>query len=92
MADSDTSVYIVYTTVPADVEDHAKYHVETLAPIFGSEDAAKEEILYTYTAAATGYSAKLTPAQVSKISENPAVLQVVKSQPSLLHLSQHKLT
>ncbi|KAE9621124.1 hypothetical protein Lal_00019689 [Lupinus albus] len=86
--DSSTSsapaVHIVYTEKP-EGEDPAPYHIRTLTAVLGSEEAAKEALLYTYKNAATGFSAKLTPEQVAEISKQPGVLQVVPSQTLQLH-------
>ncbi|OIW01398.1 hypothetical protein TanjilG_02554 [Lupinus angustifolius] len=86
--DSSTSsapaVYIVYTDKPVG-EDPTPYHIQTLSTVFGSEDAAKEALLYTYKNAATGFSARLTPEQVAEISKQPGVLQVVPSRTLQLH-------
>ncbi|KAJ6348046.1 hypothetical protein OIU76_004520 [Salix suchowensis] len=53
------------------------YHIRTLASVLGSEDAAKEALLYSYNTVASGFSAKLTPQQAEQISKLLGVLQVV---------------
>ncbi|KAG6751105.1 hypothetical protein POTOM_045623 [Populus tomentosa] len=83
-ADSSKSVQIVYTEKPQDEEPEA-YHIRTLASVLGSEDAAKEALIYSYKTAASGFSAKLSPEQVEQISKLPGVLQVVPSTTVQLH-------
>ncbi|KAL6010707.1 hypothetical protein ACLOJK_001145 [Asimina triloba] len=61
------SVYIVYTERP-EGDDHEAHHVRTVASVVGSEEAAKQAILYVYKNAAVGFSAKLTPEQVEEMS------------------------
>ncbi|CAK7323559.1 unnamed protein product [Dovyalis caffra] len=78
------SVQIVYTERPQDEEPEA-YHIRTLASVLGSEDAAKEALIYSYKTAASGFSAKLTQEQVEQISKLPGVLQVVPSKTLQLH-------
>ncbi|XP_060216646.1 subtilisin-like protease SBT3.3 [Lycium barbarum] len=91
MADSQTSqpsneskVHIVYTEKPEDQEPE-QYHIKTLASVLGSEEAAKEALIYSYKHAASGFSAKLTAEQVSELLKQPGVLQVVPSQTVQLH-------
>ncbi|MCD7455927.1 hypothetical protein HAX54_030176 [Datura stramonium] len=91
MADSQASqpsneakVHIVYTEKPEDQEPE-EYHIKTLASVLGSEEAAKEALIYSYKHAASGFSAKLTAEQVSDLSKQPGVLQVVPSQTVQLH-------
>lgn len=81
---SAASVQIVYTERPQDEEPEA-FHIRTLTTVLGSEEAAKEALIYSYKTAASGFSAKLTPDQVSQISKLPGVLQVVPSQTLQLH-------
>ncbi|KAL3366225.1 hypothetical protein AABB24_011069 [Solanum stoloniferum] len=91
MADSQASqlsneskVHIVYTEQPEDQEPE-EYHIKTLTSVLGSEEAAKEALIYSYKHAASGFSAKLTAEQVSELSKQPGVLQVVPSQTVQLH-------
>ncbi|XP_021767247.1 subtilisin-like protease SBT5.6 [Chenopodium quinoa] len=78
-------VYIVYTEQPSDGADHESSHLRTLSSVVGSEEAAKESLIYVYKSAATGFSAKLTPEQVSQLEKQPGVLQVVVSKTVQLH-------
>ncbi|KAJ8445176.1 hypothetical protein Cgig2_029548 [Carnegiea gigantea] len=50
-----------------------------------SEEAAKESLVYVYKNAATGFSAKLTPAQASQLEKQPGVIQVVPNKTLQLH-------
>ncbi|CAN6555424.1 unnamed protein product [Malus baccata var. baccata] len=67
-ASSETAVHIVYTERPLENEEPESYHLRTLASVLGSEEAAKEALVYSYKTAASGFSAKLTPQQVEQIS------------------------
>ncbi|GLT52206.1 hypothetical protein SLA2020_255590 [Shorea laevis] len=86
---SKAAVHIVYTESPQD-EEPERYHLRTLSAVLGSDEAAKEALLYSYKTAATGFSAKLTPQQVEEISKQPGVLQVVPSQTYQLHSGPRK--
>ncbi|XP_068660729.1 subtilisin-like protease SBT3.11 [Aristolochia californica] len=81
---NDRVVHIVYTERP-EGEEPEVYHVRTLTSVLGSEEAAKEALLYSYKTAASGFSAKLTSEQVAEISKQPGVLQVVPSRTYQLH-------
>ncbi|XP_042507965.1 subtilisin-like protease SBT3.6 [Macadamia integrifolia] len=63
----DAAVHIVYTEKPEGEEPEA-FHLKTLSTVLGSDEAAKEALLYSYKSAASGFSAKLTPEQVAEIS------------------------
>ncbi|XP_058088412.1 subtilisin-like protease SBT3.11 isoform X2 [Magnolia sinica] len=66
---SSRSVHIVYTERPVGgEEDPEAFHIRTLSSVLGSEEAAKEALVYSYKTAASGFSAKLTPQQVEEIS------------------------
>ncbi|KHG08551.1 Xylem serinease 1 -like protein [Gossypium arboreum] len=87
---TDAAVHIVYTERPQDEQPEA-YHIRTLSNVLGSEEAAKEALIYSYKTAASGFSAKLTPQQVAEISKQPGVLQVVPSRTLQLHSGPGKL-
>ncbi|KAE8733472.1 Pectinesterase [Hibiscus syriacus] len=78
------AVHIIYTEKPQDEQPEA-YHLRTLASVLGSEEAAKDALIYSYKTAASGFSAKLTPEQVAEISKQPGVLQVIPSRTLQLH-------
>ncbi|KAF4360026.1 subtilisin-like protease SBT3.11 [Cannabis sativa] len=84
-AEPESAVHIVYTEQPQNNEEPEAYHIRTLASVLGSEEAAKEALLYSYKTAASGFSAKLTPDQVAQISKQPGVLQVVPNRKMELH-------
>ncbi|CAF1908830.1 hypothetical protein Bca4012_050040 [Brassica carinata] len=83
-ASSEAKVHIIYTEKPTD-EEPKDYHLRTLSSALGSEEAAKDALIYSYKEAASGFSAKLTPEQVTEISKLPGVIQVVPSQTYQLH-------
>uniref|UniRef100_A0A803QNV8 Inhibitor I9 domain-containing protein n=1 Tax=Cannabis sativa TaxID=3483 RepID=A0A803QNV8_CANSA len=84
-AEPESAVHIVYTEQPQNNEEPEAYHIRTLASVLGSEEAAKEALLYSYKTAASGFSAKLTPDQVAQISKQTGVLQVVPNRKMELH-------
>ncbi|XP_065847431.1 subtilisin-like protease SBT3.4 [Euphorbia lathyris] len=83
--DLSAKVHIVHTEKPQDDEEHEAFHLRTLADALGSDDAAKNSMLYSYNAAACGFSAKLTPDQVQQLSGKPGIIQIVASSTYHLH-------
>ncbi|XP_057532500.1 subtilisin-like protease SBT3.16 isoform X5 [Amaranthus tricolor] len=77
---SSSALYIVHTEQPTEGVDHEAFHLQTLSSVLGSEEAAKESLIYVYKSAATGFSAKLTPEQVSELENHPGVIMVAESK------------
>uniref|UniRef100_A0A0E0LJX8 Inhibitor I9 domain-containing protein n=1 Tax=Oryza punctata TaxID=4537 RepID=A0A0E0LJX8_ORYPU len=73
-------VYIVIVQPPADGADTIAYHTGILAAALGSEERAKEALLYSYRTVASGFAAKLTPPELAALQKHPAVLQVRSDQ------------
>uniref|UniRef100_A0A0D6R5C3 Inhibitor I9 domain-containing protein n=1 Tax=Araucaria cunninghamii TaxID=56994 RepID=A0A0D6R5C3_ARACU len=84
---SEGTVQIVYMERSAEPEaaDPETLHVQTLANVLGSEEAAKNAILYSYKHTVNGFSAKLTPEQVEALSKQPGVVQIIPSRTYKLH-------
>ncbi|PAN19367.1 hypothetical protein GQ55_3G258600 [Panicum hallii var. hallii] len=83
-AAQEAAVHIVYVDRPEGA-DPEEFHLRTLTPVLGSEQKAKDAVLYHYKHAASGFSAKLTPQQVEELKKQPCVLQIVPSQTYHLH-------
>ncbi|KAA0061243.1 subtilisin-like protease SBT3.17 [Cucumis melo var. makuwa] len=84
-SDSDSpAVHIVYVEKPRDEQPEA-YHIRILTSVLGSEEAAREALLYSYKNAASAFSASLTPHQVAQLAKQEGVLQVVPSRTLQLH-------
>ncbi|OAY82859.1 subtilisin-like protease SBT3.9 [Ananas comosus] len=80
----EAKVQIVYVDRPEGA-DPEEFHIRTLGAVLGSEEAAKEAVIYHYMHAASGFSAKLTLKQVEELQKQAGVLQVVPSRTYQLH-------
>ncbi|KAH7294201.1 hypothetical protein KP509_28G060600 [Ceratopteris richardii] len=80
--EEETGVYIVYLKRREALTSEAleESHLRLLASVLGSMDSARAALLYSYTTAINGFSAKLTPSQANELKEKPGVLEVVPSQ------------
>ncbi|KAI4321175.1 hypothetical protein MLD38_034591 [Melastoma candidum] len=90
MADESPAVHIVYTERP-EVDDHESVHIRTLSAVLGSEEKAKDSLVYVYKHAASGFSAKLTSDQVALLSKQPGVIQVIPNRQHQLHAAPGRL-
>ncbi|BBM97797.1 hypothetical protein MPTK1_1g08400 [Marchantia polymorpha subsp. ruderalis] len=83
----EATVHIVHMEkgeTPLD-EIEAK-HIEVLASVCGgSHEKAKELVLYQYKHGMRGFSAKLTPEQVTELLTKPGVIAVNKQGVSHIH-------
>ncbi|KAK4745054.1 hypothetical protein SAY87_011366 [Trapa incisa] len=82
-APSEATVHIIYTEKPP-VDDVESHHIRTLAAVLGSEEAARQSLIYVYKNAATGFSAKLTPQQVEELSTLTSPTPSLKVNPLAL--------
>ncbi|XP_042375580.1 subtilisin-like protease SBT3.4 [Zingiber officinale] len=75
----EATVQIVFVEKP-ETEEPEAFHIRTLVAVLGSEEAAKESLIYHYTHAASGFSAKLTKSQIEELSKQPGVFRVMPSR------------
>ncbi|KAH0690067.1 hypothetical protein KY289_017425 [Solanum tuberosum] len=68
-----------------DVELTTSSHHQILSSVLGSQEAAKESIIYSYRHGFSGFAAKLTEAQAKRIAELPDVVHVVPNHFYQLH-------
>lgn len=88
---SCSNVYIVYMG-----ERHPELHPELvqdshhgmLAAVLGSEQAAKDTILYSYRHGFSGFAAVLTDRQAARLSDWPGVVRVVRNRVLDLHTTR----
>ncbi|XP_062187895.1 subtilisin-like protease SBT3.17 [Phragmites australis] len=71
------SVYIVMVKPPASGVNCEKYQMGILTAALGSEERAKEALIYSYKTVASGFAAKLTPAQLAALRKHPDVVQAL---------------
>jgi hypothetical protein len=78
------SVYIVHMEKKEDdANARERNHLDTLSSVFdGSHEKAKESMLYSYTNAMNGFSAKLTPEQVSELSSESSCSRLLSTSVS----------
>ncbi|XP_009764495.1 subtilisin-like protease SBT3.15 [Nicotiana tabacum] len=67
--EEDKKIYIVFT-------ENSDYE-KILATVLGSEEAAKQAIIYTYNNELKGFAASLTPEQASRLEEQQGVLNII---------------
>jgi hypothetical protein len=86
MAQAAGDVHIVHVERSEQhANDAENYHLDILASVVGSKEAAQEAMLYSYNQAMNGFSAKLTPEQVKALQEKPEVIQVTPNRVHTLH-------
>ncbi|XP_062023220.1 subtilisin-like protease SBT3.9 isoform X3 [Rosa rugosa] len=87
---ASTNVYIVYMGERkyGNPELVSESHHEILSYVFGSKEAARESILYTYKHGFSGFAAVLTPSQANHIADVPGVVRVIPHRFLDLHTTR----
>ncbi|KAE8818021.1 subtilisin-like protease SBT3.5 [Hordeum vulgare] len=70
-AAQEATMHIVYVDRPED-DDPEEFHIRTLSPVLGSEEKARDAVLYQYKHAASGFNAKLIAEQVKDLKSECA--------------------
>ncbi|KAK2630841.1 hypothetical protein QOZ80_UnG0722210 [Eleusine coracana subsp. coracana] len=78
-------VYIVTVRPPATGVNSEWYQMHILATALGSEERARQALLYSYKTVMSGFAAKLTPAQLAALKKHPDVLQALPEVKYSLH-------
>ncbi|KAF3677154.1 Subtilisin-like protease SBT3.5 [Capsicum annuum] len=89
-ANGESKVHVVYLgrRKHDDVELTTSAHHQILSSVLGSQEAARESIIYSYRHGFSGFAAKLTKAQAKRIAELPDVVHVVPSHFYQLHTTR----
>lgn len=87
-AAQEAAVHIVYVDRPEGA-DPEEFHLRILNPVLGSEQKAKDAVLYHYRHAASGFSAKLTPQQVEELKSESPFTNFLAIKLPLASLSRH---
>ncbi|KAH0702933.1 hypothetical protein KY290_018253 [Solanum tuberosum] len=89
-ANGESKVHAVYLgrRKHDDVELTTSSHHQILSSVLGSQEAAKESIIYSYRHGFSGFAAKLTEAQAKRIAELPDVVHVVPNHFYQLHTTR----
>lgn len=73
---------------PTDLETATNSHHELLASVLGSDEKAKEAIMYSYNKHINGFAALLEEEEASDIAEEPNVVSVFLSKEHKLHTTR----
>ncbi|WJX77277.1 hypothetical protein P8452_60599 [Trifolium repens] len=95
-AHANKKCYIVYlgahshgpTPSTVDLKIATSSHYDLLGSIFGSEEKAKEAIIYSYNKQINGFAALLEEEEAAQISKNPKVVSVFLSKKHKLHTTR----
>ncbi|KAM5548650.1 subtilisin-like protease SBT3.9 [Rosa sericea] len=87
---ASTNVYIVYMGERkyGNPELASESHHEILSYVFGSKEATRESILYSYKHGFSGFAAVLTPSQAKHIADVPGVVRVIPHRFLDLHTTR----
>ncbi|CAN4089460.1 unnamed protein product [Withania somnifera] len=89
-ANGESKVHVVYLgrRKHDDAELTTSAHYKILSSVLGSQEAARESIIYSYKYGFSGFAAKLTEAQAKRIAELPDVVHVVPNHFYQLHTTR----
>ncbi|KAF0912376.1 hypothetical protein E2562_014030 [Oryza meyeriana var. granulata] len=71
--------YLVFVDPPPSGVVCTTYQLGILATALGSEEKAKEAIIYNYKNVVSGFSARLTPSELEAVKKQPQVNRVLPS-------------
>lgn len=89
-ANAESKVHIVYMgrRQHDDVELATSAHHQILTSVLGSQEAARDSIIYSYKHGFSGFAARLTKSQAKNIAELPDVVHVVPNHLYKLHTTR----
>ncbi|KAG8061712.1 hypothetical protein GUJ93_ZPchr0003g18452 [Zizania palustris] len=78
-AEGPAANYLVFVDPPPSGVVGTTYQLGILTAALGSEEKAKGAILYNYKNVVSGFSARLTPAELEAVKKQPQVNRVLPS-------------